>query len=237
MLAALLVATRLCHSGILWEGDAYPLAGGAADAARQSCSTATSGSTSRRCWRVAYLLFGALPGWPLRLAGALYGLLACWLAYGFARDLWSEREGLWAAGLLGFFLCFDFPSAVIPVASDLLMLAPHLAAVWLAFGGARSGAARWPGVAFWISPKGVFVAAACVLWNPGGVLALMAAGFAAVSARDAGVAGRRGSAGALLGRGVALGTALRGQPVRGGSAAQRHGAHARIGPASMRRWW
>jgi hypothetical protein len=35
-------------------------------------------------------------------------------------------------------------------------------------------------VAFWISPKGVFVVAACALWYPGGI-PLMAAGWAAVS--------------------------------------------------------
>src|SRR5208283_3079366 len=68
----------------------------------------------------------------------------------------------------------------IPVASDLLMLAPHLAAVWLA-----SRRPFWSGavaaVAFWINPKGALVAVVCVLWNPAGVMAI-AAGFAAVSA-------------------------------------------------------
>jgi len=41
-------------------------------------------------------------------------------------------------------------------------------------------AGMWAAVAFWINPKGVFVAAACVLWDPAGVL-WMAAGFMAVS--------------------------------------------------------
>ena len=86
-----------------------------------------------------------------------YALLACWIAWRFARDLWSEREGLWAAALLGFFLIFDFPSAVIPVASDLLMLAPHLAAVWMAARGRPFWSGVLAGVAFWISPKGVMV--------------------------------------------------------------------------------
>jgi len=60
------------------------------------------------------------------------------------------------------------------------MLAPHLAAVWLA-----PRRPFWSGVlaavAFWINPKGLLVAAVCVLWNPAGVVA-MAAGFASVSA-------------------------------------------------------
>jgi len=179
LLAAALVATRMCHSGLLWEGDAYPLAG-----AQQILH---GKALYRDIWfdkppllPLAYLLFGALPGWPLRLFGACYSLLACWIAYAFGRELWGEREGRWAAALLGFSLCFDFPSAAIPVASDLLMLAPHLAAVWLA-----SRRPFWSGAlaaaAFWINPKGALVAVVCVLWNPAGVVA-MAAGFAAVSA-------------------------------------------------------
>ncbi len=59
---------------------------------------------------------------------AVRALLCCWIAFAFARDLWGECEGRWAAGLLGFFLIFDFPSSVIPLAADLLMLAPHEAA-------------------------------------------------------------------------------------------------------------
>ena len=179
LLAAALVATRMCHSGLLWEGNAYPLAG--------TQQILHGKALYRDIWfdkppllPLAYLLFGALPGWPLRLAGACYGLMACWIAYAFGRELWSEREGRWAAALLGFSLCFDFPAAAIPVASDLLMLAPHLAAVWLA-----PRRPFWSGVlaavAFWINPKGLLVAAVCVLWNPAGVVA-MAAGFASVSA-------------------------------------------------------
>jgi len=178
-LAAALLATRLCHSRLLWEGDAYPLA-----AAQQILRGRV---LYRDIWfdkppllALAYLLFGALPGWPLRLAGACYSLAACRIAYAFGRELWSEREGRWAAALLGFSMCFDLPSAAIPVASDLLMLAPHLAAVWLArrrpfWSGALAA------VAFWINPKGALVALVCLLWNPAGAGA-MAAGFAAVSA-------------------------------------------------------
>ena len=179
LLAAALVAARICHSGLLWEGDAYPLA-----AAQQLLH---GKALYRGIWfdkppllPLSYLLFGALPGWPLRMFGAGYALLACWVAYAFGRDQWGEREGRWAAALLAFSLCFDFPSAVVPVASDLLLLAPHLAAVWLA-----SKRPFWSGVlaavAFWINPKGALIAAACVLWNPAG-FAPMAAGFAVVTA-------------------------------------------------------
>jgi hypothetical protein len=174
------VATRLCHIGILWEGDSYPLA-----AAGQMLH---GKALYREIWfdkppllPLAYLLFGAGPGFPLRLFDASYALLACWVAYRFARELWSEAEGRWAAGLLAFFLSFDIPSSVIPVASDLLMVAPHLVAVWLAFRRQAFWSGVMAGVGFWVNPKGALVVAVCAVWLPAGI-PLMAAGFAAVSA-------------------------------------------------------
>jgi hypothetical protein len=179
LLAALLWASRLCHVRILWEGDTYPLA-----AAQQMLHGKV---LYRDIWfdkppllPATYLLWGARAGWVLRLAGTLYALLACWIAFAFARSLWSVREGMWAAGLLGFFLVFDFPAGVLPLASDQLMLAPHLAAVWMAWKRRPFWSGALAGIAFWISPKGLFVAAACALWNPAGI-PLLAAGFAAVS--------------------------------------------------------
>jgi hypothetical protein len=193
-LFALLLAARLCHVHILWEGDTYPLA-----AAQQLKHGKV---LYRDVWfdkppllPLVYLLWGAEDGWPLRVAGALYALLACWIASGFSRDLWGVREGLWAAGLMGFFLIFDFPSAVMAVASDLLMLVPHLAAVWLAWKQRPFWAGALAAVAFWISPKGLFVAAACVVWNPDGVL-WMAAGFGAVCAVMVGALAGCGALGA-----------------------------------------
>src|SRR6476646_5724040 len=78
-----------------------------------------------------YLLWGAHTGVPLRVAGALFLFACCALAYAFARDLWSPREGVAAAALLGFFVTFDVPSAVMALAPDLAMLLPHLGAVYL----------------------------------------------------------------------------------------------------------
>jgi hypothetical protein len=182
-LAVLLVAGRLCHTGILWEGDTLPLA---------AAGEMRAGNVLyREVWfdkpplvPAFYLLSGARPGWELRVMDALYALLCCWLVYRFARDLWSEHEGRWAAGLLGAFLIFDFPSAVIPVASDLLMLAPHLAAVWMAYRRRAFWSGTLAGVAFWVSPKGALVFAACALWHPAGI-PWMAVGFAAVGAEAA----------------------------------------------------
>ncbi len=151
-LLALLTASRLCYTRILWEGDTLPLA---------TAGQMLHGKTIYRdIWydkpplvAAFHLLAGGRDGWPLRLIDALYAWLACWIAYGFARDVWSPREGLWAAGLAGFFLIFDFPATVIPVGSDLLMLAPHLAAVWLAWKRRPFWCGAMAGVAFWVSPK------------------------------------------------------------------------------------
>jgi hypothetical protein len=163
LLAAVLIGTRLCHTGILWEGDTLPLA-----AAQQMAD-------GKILYRDVFydkpplvpafcLLWGARDGWPLRLGDALYCLLACWVAWRFAGDLWSRREGFWAAGLLAFFLIFDVPSA----------------AVWLAWKRRPFWSGVLAGVAFWVSPKGLLVAAVCVMWNPSGAL-WIATGFAAVS--------------------------------------------------------
>jgi len=183
LLAAVLIAARLCHVAILWAEETLPLA-----AARQMQAGKV---LYRDIWfdkpPLAPLLdraLGAQAGWPLRLAGALYALLACWLAFRFARDLWGEREGVWAAGLMGFFLVFEFPATAIPLAADLLMLAPHLAAVWLAWRRRPFWSGAVAGLAFLISPKAVFVLAACLVWRPEGVVP-MAAGFAAVGSAAA----------------------------------------------------
>ena len=177
LLFALLVAARLCHVEILWAEETLPLA-----AAQQMRAGKV---LYRDVWfdkppfaPVLYTALGGEAGWPLRLAGALYALLCCWIAWGFARDLWGRREGLWAAGLLGFFLIFDFPSSVIPLAADLLMLAPHLAAVWLAWKRRPLWAGALAGIAFTINPKGLLVLAVCAAWAPSWTLL---AGFAAVT--------------------------------------------------------
>ena len=177
LLFALLVTARLCHIEILWAEETLPLA-----AAQQMRAGKV---LYRDIWfdkppfaPVVYTALGGEAGWPLRLAGALYALLCCWIAWGFARDLWGRREGLWAAGLLGFFLIFDFPSAVIPLAADLLMLAPHMAAVWMAWKRRPLWAGALAGIAFTISPKGLLVLAVCAAWAPSWTLL---AGFTAVT--------------------------------------------------------
>jgi hypothetical protein len=128
------------------------------------------------------------------MAGALYVLLAAWLAYVCARRKWGESEGLAVAGFLACFLTFGLPSAVIPLAADMLLIAPHLAAVYFAWRGRAflSGAAA--GVGLLVNSKAVFVLAACVLWQWRS-LPLAMAGFVAPNLLAAGWMAVQGSLG------------------------------------------
>jgi hypothetical protein len=168
-LFALLLAAHLCHSGVLWAEEDLPLA---------AALRMLHGSVLYRdIWfdkpplvPAVYLLWGARIGPVLRVAGALYAFLCCLLAYAFARGLWSRREGYAAAGLLGFFLTFDTHSAVLPLAADLLLLAPHLAAVLLASRKRFFWSGLAAGIGFLFNAKGVFVLAACVIFAWPGVM-------------------------------------------------------------------
>ncbi len=163
LLLLLLLAARLCHIGILWAEEDLPIA-----AARQLAGGRTLyhdvwfDKPPLLAW--FYSMWGAHIGWPLRLGGALYALLACWLIYRFARDLWGEREAAYAALLFGFFLTFGIAAAVIPLAADLLMVAPHIAAVWLAWRGRAFWSGVMCGIALLVNVKAAFVVATCALW-------------------------------------------------------------------------
>jgi hypothetical protein len=175
----LLLAAHLLESGILWEGETLPLA---------SAMQMLRGSVLYRdVWfdkpllvPVIYLLWGAHIGPVLRIAGAVYALIACVFAYALASTLWSRREGCFAAALLAFFLTFDTHSAMLPLAADMLLLAPHLAAVLLAVRKQPLWSGVAAGIGFLFNTKGVFVLAACALFaRPGaGSLVMLAAGFA-----------------------------------------------------------
>ncbi len=176
LLFGLVLAAHLCHSGVLWEPETFPLA---------AASQILHGhKLYQQIWYdkpplspVFALLIGAQSGWPLRTAGALYTLLCAALAFGFARQLWGRREAFWAASLIAFFLTFDFPASVLPLGPDLLTVAPHLAAVWLAW----RGKAFWSGivaaVAMLANMKGIFVLLACFAFA-GPSFAFTLAGFA-----------------------------------------------------------
>lgn len=158
------LGTRLCHLRILWAEEQLPLA--------TALQMLHGKAIYRDVWfdkpplvAGAYLLWGAQMGWLLRVAGALFVTLACLVAYRFARELWSEREGWLAAGLLTFFLTFGLPAAVMPLAADLFMLLPHLAAVYLAWRRRPLAAGFFAGIAMLFNAKAALVLVACALWS------------------------------------------------------------------------
>lgn len=173
LLFAGILISRLCHLRIVWVEEAYPAA-----AALQILN---GKSLYRDIWfdkpplsATTYLLWGAQAGWPLRIAGAIFIFLCCLAVFLFARELWSEREGVTAAALLAFFLTFGVPSAVMPLAPDLLMVLPHTLAVFLAWRRRPLLSGFLAGIALLVNGKALFVLAACLLWT--GPLVLL--GFA-----------------------------------------------------------
>lgn len=177
LLAAVVLATRLAHSGVMWVEEAYPAA---------AAVQLLHGLVPYRDFvfdkpplaPMFYAAWGALAGVPARLVGAAYVLLCAWL---------GDRLGGWrAAVLIAFFLTFYIPAATIALAPDLLMVAPHLAAILLLMRGRPMWAGAMAGIALAIHTKGVFVLAALLVWQPSAALAVCA-GFGAVTAVSMGM--------------------------------------------------
>src|ERR1700733_12406601 len=155
---------HLRHAGVLWEGDDLPLAA-ALQMSRGSVLYRDVWFDKPPLVAAVYLLWGAKSGVALRMAGAIYAWIACLLAYALATKTWTRREGYWAAGLLGFFLTFDTHSAMLPLAADMLLLVPHLAAVLLALRKQAFWSGVAAGIGFLFNAKAVFVLAACAVFT------------------------------------------------------------------------
>ncbi len=166
-----LLCARLCHSAIVWVEEGYPTAA--------AIQILDGKALYREVWfdkpplsALIYLLWDARIGVILRIAGAAFVFACCWMLWRFARDLWGPREGLAAALLLGFFLTFGIPSAVMALAPDLLMVLPHIAAVYLAWRGRPFLSGLVAGIALLVNAKAFFVLAACLFfaWRGAGWL-------------------------------------------------------------------
>jgi 4-amino-4-deoxy-L-arabinose transferase-like glycosyltransferase len=164
-LTGVFLLSRLCHVNILWADEDYHLA-----AAIQMLH---GKMLYRDLWydkppltALVALLFGALPGWPLRIASSLFAAASCAVAYRFASGIWSRREGYWAAGFLAFSLIFYLPPATIPLEPDTLMILPQLAAVYLAWKQKPLAAGLAAGLAFAMNIKGLTVLLVCLIFAP-----------------------------------------------------------------------
>jgi hypothetical protein len=162
----------------------------------------------------------------------------------FARDLWGRREAFLAAGLMAFFLNFDLPAAVIPIAPDMFLLLPHIVAVHCAWKG-KAVAGRT------VVRRGVSVPGQRRL-RAGGV---RAAGVARASRVGGGIrhperggargTGRGGCAAVLLPAGLGVERGLRAQFVRTPSAGSTDcaaradwlGFHAALAIGAAAFWW
>jgi len=169
VLFLVIALVKFSHLGVLWVEEAYPTA-----AARQMLE---GKFLYRDIWfdkpplyALVYLLWDAQIDWPLRWAGALFAVLVCALAFRFALERFGRREALLAAVLTGITLTFGIPSAVMALAPDLLMVLPHLAAVFLAWKKQAFWSGIFAAIAFLVNAKGLLVAAACLLWIGRGVL-------------------------------------------------------------------
>lgn len=153
----------MAHVGVLWVDEAYGMAGAQA---------MLSGKVLYRdlwfdkppLYAWVYLLCGAMPGWPLRLLDAAFGLLCCGLSFGLARRLWGEAEARAASILLAFFLLFGVPSATLSLAPDLLTVPFALGAVWLAAEGRAAWSGFVAGAALLANAKAVFLLPILLVW-------------------------------------------------------------------------
>ncbi len=171
----MLLAAKLCHLDILWAEEGY----GSAAAAQ----IWQGKMLYRDFWfdkpplaALVYVLWHGAPGFGLRFAGAVYALGCCAAAYRFASRVWSYREGLYAAALMGFFLIFDLPVSVMTLGPDLLMVLPSIAALDCASRRMPFRSGLWCSVALATNAKALLIVAASLFWC-GGLWAGLAFGF------------------------------------------------------------
>jgi hypothetical protein len=176
-IVAAAVLARLCYVHVVWVEEGYPLAA-AAEMLRGKVLYREIWFDKPPLFPLAYWLGWAQAGWPLRLWGAAFVVLAAWSAARAARAFGGgEKEQLWAAGLTAFGWIFYVHSAVLALTPDLLAVPLHFAAVAAAATGSPLLAGLLCGLALCLNVKALFFLAACALWQWRAPLRLLA-GFA-----------------------------------------------------------
>jgi 4-amino-4-deoxy-L-arabinose transferase-like glycosyltransferase len=172
LLFGLILAFRLCHSGIVWVEEGYPLAA-AAEMLRGQFLYKDIWFDKPPLFPAVYLLWGAKHGWLLRVAGAAYVFLCAWAAGRMALRLWGEREQRFAAALMAFFLTFWIPSAVMVLGPDLLLIPLQIAAVLAAWRGQAFAAGLLAGFGLLLNAKMAILLPAVFVPRGGFVLGLL----------------------------------------------------------------
>lgn len=163
-LAALVAAARFCYLDVVWIEEGYPMAA-ALEMLRGKVIYRDFWFDKPPLFPAFYAMFGAQLGWRLRLAGTLFVMLCCACAFLLGRAWWGKNEGLGAAALLAFYLTFGVHSAVLALAPDLLLLAPHLLGVYFAVQGRPFAAGIAVGIGMLLNVKAALVFASCLIWQ------------------------------------------------------------------------
>lgn len=160
----LALGARLCYRDVVWVEEAYPMAA-ALEMLRGKWLYRDIWFDKPPLFPWLYTWFSAEPGWKLRLAGALWVTFAAVSAFWLARRFWSRREGLWAAGLLAFYLTLDHHAATLVLGPDMLLLVPHLLAVFFCLRGQPFRAGVCCGVGLALNPKAPYLGLVCLIWQ------------------------------------------------------------------------
>jgi hypothetical protein len=168
LLFAAVLLFRLAHQGILWVEEAYPMA--AAGQVRQGLIPYRDFFFDKPPLAI---LFYLIPS-PLRVLGAAYVTFCAFLMWRFSG---GNRLAPW---LTAFFFTFDTPSAATALSPDLLMFAPHAAAVWFASRGRAVASGVCCGIAAMVHAKGLLVIAAALIFLPSPWIPLLGLGIGAL---------------------------------------------------------
>lgn len=165
LLFAVVLLLRLCHRDIVWVEEGYPLAA-AAEILRGKVLYQEIWFDKPPLFPGLYLLWGAVAGWPLRVAGAVYVLLSAWAVGRVARELWTVREERLAAALTAFFLTFGIPATVMVIGPDLMLIPLQAAAVLAAWRGQALAAGLMVGFGMLINGKMLLLLPAMFVARP-----------------------------------------------------------------------
>lgn len=164
LLAAAVIAARLCHLDIVWVEEGYPLAA-ARELLRGKALYADIWFDKPPLFPWSYVLTGGMHGFPLRLLGAAWVVFAAWSCAWAARRAFRSDSAPWAAGLCAFFLTFDTASAVIALTPDLMTVPLHALALGCAASGLPLHAGLAIGAALGFNSKALLFLPAVLLWQ------------------------------------------------------------------------